>query len=994
MLQIHLFGALRVLMDGAPHTARTLPRTWPLLAYLLLHRQQQVKRQRLAFTFWPDEDEEMAKANLRRHLYDLRRALPPSPPDAPWLLIERDAVQWNLQAPFWLDVAEFERLAGDPTGLEVAAQIQTDDLLPEVYEDWVFFERERLCNLLFDCLERAIAQREAAQDYDRAIELAEQILRRDPLREETSRLLMALHFRNGSRQEALYEYRRLEQALRVELDVPPMPETTAVYAAIVRGDLPVPTTRPLRHEPPPPPSNLPAQTTSFVGRDEELAVLRDLLCGASAWATRGADEMVDRPAERRRLLTITGAGGSGKTRLSLELAASILREAPGCIPDGAWFVPFSLIGDAGLAAPAIGAALGVRESGRASLWSDIKRHLRDKRLLLLLDNFEHIMPAAGLVAELLTTAPGLSILVTSRAPLRLYGEQEYPLAPLAVQSDGRSAAMALFVDRARAANPAFALTPDNAGAVAEICARLDGLPLAIELAAARARLFAPAAMLGRLESGLPFLAAQTRERPARQTTLRAAIDWSYHLLSAAERRRFVQLGVFVGGFTAAEAAEMIGVADADEMLEELSALAAQSMLRISPASARGAEPRFWMMTLLREYARERLAAQGELEEMQRRHAAYFATLAQHGAEGLRGNDQLVWFRRLDAQQDNLRAALTWSCGRPAPDAHLGLALAAALRWFWNLNDQRSEGVAWLKRALAAAPEAENRPLAQACTALAMLLSVIGRIEDAVLLLQRSLDLLASETDGCERGEALLFLARAEFRQKRYDAAQQLSGQAADIFGRLGDRFGEALALRTTGDVLRLTGCYEDAERYYGQALAAARPLGAGWALGTTLNSLGELMRLIGRHERAAEIYAEEIGLWRAGGSRSELATALHNQGHAMLRLGQPERAQRCLREGLALHQTTDYRRGVCLCLAGLAGVAAQCGSAQRAAQLLAAVSVHLTPMGAHLMGPADQAEYDWHLQTVRAALESEAFNRAWETGRSLTFEQALDLGLA
>jgi predicted ATPase/DNA-binding SARP family transcriptional activator len=1018
MLHIYLFGPLRVLggspPGGAAHPFHGLPKTLPLWAYLLLHRTRALKRDRLAFTFWPDAREEGARTNLRRHLHDLRRALPAPPPAVPWLLVEGDTVQWNPDAPYWLDVAEFERLSATPEGLAAAVPLYTEDLLPEVYDDWIFFERERLRNLLFASLERLIAQYQARGDFKRAIGCASQILRHDPLREETARLLMTLHHRAGDRNAALQEYRRIERVLRDELGAPPMPETEAAYQAILRGAAPPIGLTTAEAAPARSSGNLPAQVTPFIGREDELAELLGMICPAKTSVRSGDCERPSGQSLRDfsraglgacRLVTITGAGGSGKTRLSIELAGRALAEAPGCFPDGAWFVSLSPLSDASLVIPAVADALGVQETARTSLLEDVKNNLRHKRLLLVLDNFEHVTAVAPAVGELLAAAPGLSIIVTSRAILRLYGEQEYPLAPLPLPDPvrlplladlARSPAVALFVERARAAAPSFRLTRENAPAVAEICVRLDGLPLALELAAARARLFAPQAMRERLESGLPLLAARARDLPARQSTLRATIDWSFNLLSAAERELFARLSVFAGGFTLAAAEEVMGeAAPADATLDHLSALVEQSMLRTLPAAEPEHAPRFRMLTLLREYAGERLAAQGELETMRRRHARHYLAFAQQGDRALRSPGQFTWLKRLEAEHDNLRAALAWAIERPAPDAHLGLATAAALGWFWYIRGHWSEGNEWLARARAAAPGATAGEQAAAAKSHALMLSALGRYDEAIPLFRHSLDLTARHPDPIRQGDALNWLGRAEFRQKRYETAEAFSREALAPFRQAGDRFGEATALRNIGDVMRLVGRYEEAEGLFQQAMRLSREIGGGWALGMTLNSVGELLRRLGRYARAAEVYDEEIGLHRTLGNRIQLATALHNQGHAVLRLGNPARAAALFGESLRLHQSMDNRRGVCLCLAGLAGVAAETGHdlwSERAARLLAAVGVHLTPMGAHLMGPADQSEYDDHLATVRAALSPQAFEQAWTAGRALTFEQAVALG--
>jgi tetratricopeptide (TPR) repeat protein len=415
------------------------------------------------------------------------------------------------------------------------------------------------------------------------------------------------------------------------------------------------------------------------------------------------------------------------------------------------------------------------------------------------------------------------------------------------------------------------------------------------------------------------------------------------------------------------------------------------MLRALPADEAGAEPRFCMLTLLREYAEEHLAAQGMLDDSRRRHAETFLALARQGDRDLRGPAQLTALRRLEADHDNLRAALAWSLERPEPDASLGLAMAAALGWFWYLRDHRHEGNDWLSRAIAAATDASSREMAHAANAQGLMLGVLCRFEEAIAFYRRSLDLFALESDPIGQGDALVWLSRAEFRQKRYATAERFSMEAAALFEAAGDRFGESLALRNAGDAQRLTGRYAEAERLYARSLALGRASGGIWAVAMSLNSIGELTRLLGRYAQAVEVYDENVGLQRILGNRRELATALHNQGHVTLRLGDPLRAAAQFRESLALYLGLDNRRGACLCLGGLAGVAAQTGQAARAARLLGAVSMHLKPLGEHWMGPADQAEYDWHLATVAAALDPDDFTRAWEAGRAMSFEQALEL---
>ncbi|HEX9440456.1 MAG TPA: AAA family ATPase, partial [Roseiflexaceae bacterium] len=384
----------------------------------------------------------------------------------------------------------------------------------------------------------------------------------------------------------------------------------------------------------PPPNNLPTPLTSFIGREQELAALH---------------ELIGRPDSGVRLLTLTGPGGTGKTRLGLEAAKRLLRDAPDLFPNGIFFVRLSAIDDPTFVVPAIAQTLGVRESGSRALVESLRDYLRARQLLLVLDNFEQVAEATPLVAELLTAAPGLRVLITSRALLQVYGEHEYAVPPLALPDPEHlppiaeltdSAAVALFVARACAVSPSFVLNDANAAAVAMICVRLDGLPLAIELAAARSKLLAPPAMLARLSSRLGFLTGQARDMAARQQTLRATIDWSYHLLTEAEQMLFAHLAVFVGAFTLDAVEAVCGdqevriedgrskIEDPSSILDTLASLVNQSMVRQLGAPGPDGKPRFRLLLTLREYALERLEERGEIEELQRRHAGFFLGLAE------------------------------------------------------------------------------------------------------------------------------------------------------------------------------------------------------------------------------------------------------------------------------------------------------------------------------------------------------------------------------
>jgi predicted ATPase/class 3 adenylate cyclase len=440
------------------------------------------------------------------------------------------------------------------------------------------------------------------------------------------------------------------------------------------------------------PNNLPAQSTSFFARERALAALRALL---------------DRPDVR--LLTLTGPGGIGKTRLSVQLAAELLDT----YAHGAFFVPLAALSDPMLVASAIAQVLGLREAGDRPLQETLLSYLRDKELLLILDNFEQVVSAAPLVGALVAGAPQLKVVVTSRRVLDLSGEQQFAVPPLTVPEPQRVVsldvltqyeAVALFIQRAQLAKPDFVVTNDNAPAVAEICARLDGLPLAIELAAARIKVLPPAALLARLEHRLPLLTGGARDSPVRQQTMRSAIAWSYDLLHEREKVLFRRLSVFVGGCTlrAVEA-----VCDAQgtlgpDVLDSISTLVDESLLRLqaglSIEQEGSGEPRFGMLDTIREYALERLAESGEGDTIRQHHAAYYLGMVDEADAQLRGVERQLWLDRLEVEHDNLQAALGWS-ETEARDTEAGSRLVGALSWFWFLRGYLKPGARWLEDAL-------------------------------------------------------------------------------------------------------------------------------------------------------------------------------------------------------------------------------------------------------------------------------------------------------
>ncbi|MDQ2807762.1 MAG: tetratricopeptide repeat protein [Chloroflexota bacterium] len=729
-----------------------------------------------------------------------------------------------------------------------------------------------------------------------------------------------------------------------------------------------------------PSHHLPPQLTSFIGREREIAAVERRLAGA-------------------RLLTLTGPGGCGKTRLALQVAGSWADESP----DDVWFVPLTALTDPALVLPAVAAALGVRESGGLSLAEALAAYLCDRAGLLLLDNFEQVLGAAPAVGALLAACPRLKVLATSRAALHIHGEQEFPVPPLglpdAVTAAGlpaESDAVRLFVARATAVRPDFALTVETAPAIAAICARLDGLPLAIELAAARSKVLPPAALLARLTDSpaLPLLTGGARDLPARQQTLRGAIAWSYALLPPAEQALFRRLSVFAGGWTLAAADEVVGVryqasgsgggsGGRDQGSDDTAVVGRQSSVVGAESSAirnlshstlntqhstlvfdglatlidhslvlRGeaadGEPRFTMLATLRAFGAEQLIATGEAAAVAAAHAGYYMDLVITGEPQLRGPAQRAWLDRLDREGDNVRAVLAWALAQesPAPALHL----SGLLGWFWNGRGYFSEGRTWLERALARSNPSKRT------TTLALALNWAGVLA---------------------------------FRQGDAAAAHDLLAESAAIFREQADREGLAYALAVLGVVALYGGDPTQARALLGESVALFRQVGNGWGVALALRNLGEVAAAAG-DAAAQALLRESVALFRSVGDGWGLALALNTLGQVTAAAGDAAGAAAHFRESLGLFHELGDRQGIAWGLAALGGLAGQAGDPARAARLFSAATRVLAAISARL-DPVDRTAFERNVAAAQAALAPAAWDAAWAAGRRLSLDAAIAL---
>ena len=684
-------------------------------------------------------------------------------------------------------------------------------------------------------------------------------------------------------------------------------------------------------------TNLPAPLTPLVGREREVKVLIDLL---------SRDDV--------RLLTLTGPGGVGKTRLALHVAARVIE----AFPAGVFFVSLASITEPDLVLPTIAHVLGVRVANEEPLTERITASLRDTHLLLVLDNFEQVVEAAPRVSELLTACSGLTCLVTSRVRLRVSGEREHAVPPLAVmtpidtptvEAANESAAVRLFVERAHAVNDDFVLTDQNAPSVAEICRRLDGLPLAIELAAARIKVLPPIALLARLEHRLPLLTGGGRDLPTRQQTMRNAIAWSYDLLAPEEQVIFRRLAVFVGGFTM-EAAETIVESPGHlhvDPFNTISALLDSSLLR--QVSGPSEEPRYQMLETVREYALEQLAHSGEIATMQSAHRDWFVAFVERTCPATHGPGAATWLARVEPEHDNLRAALAWSLTQQ--DGEAALRLSGALRSFWYLRGHLGEGRRWLEASLAIGADA---PAAQRARALL----VLGWFTD--------------ELGDPERGTAALHESLALYRA-------------------LGDRFGTGNALDLLGCAAEDQGDYALAEQLMTEARACFEEVGIQHSINQAVYHLGVIAQGQGDLDLAMARYEEALRSARAEGDHFNIANTLWYQGLVHCKRGQLAQAADALEEALAMEEALGSLEGAAPFFANVGVLAVAVGRLEVATRLLATAAGAAVRRGVSFCLP-ERLDYDRALTDVRSRLEEDSFRAAWETGSTRTIaESAADI---
>jgi len=898
-----LLGPLTAAVDGAPIELGGQKRR-ALLAALLLKADEVVTRDDLIDALWGEDPPDTARNTLQVYVSQLRKLLPEG-------LLETTPAGYRLAIdPGAVDLFEFERLTqagrsaltiGDAAGAAETLR-RALDLWRGSPTDLPQLEALRLEELRLTALEDRTDAELALGRHVQLVGELERLVAEQPLRERVRGQLMLALYRSGRQADALAVYQRARRTLVEELGIEPGESLRKLERAILEQD------PALNVHPAATARRIPTPPTPLLGRERELDALADLVRSSTT-----------------RLLTLTGIGGIGKTRLALELVRRLAPE----FRHGACVATLANVRDPAHVTRAILEALELPETASPPD-EQLAAGLRDSELLLLVDNFEQVLPAAAGIARLLDATPKLKIVVTSRAPLRIAAEREYAVPPLADEE-----AAELFISRAQAANASFDLSEQNAAAVAELCARLEGLPLAIELAAARTKLLSPSTLLTRLTNRLALLTGGRRDAPQHQQTLRMTFDWSYDLLEPDAQQLFARLGVFSGGWTLGAAEEIC-----DATLEELGTLVDESLVRRR-------EERFSMLEIVREYARERL---GDDADLRRRHLAYFVALAREAEPELTDGDQPTWFTRIEDELHNIREALSFAL--ETGDASAALQLVVGIRRFWQIHGHLAEGRDALAAALALTPDEPSELRSQALNMAGILAGEQGDFDAARASFNAALD--DARAVGATRAisSTLVNLGNLAFFGGNLEAASELYRESIEHFRSLGDLRGEALANENLG-LMALT--------------ADDIPQAVTWLTAA-------------------------VDLARVGGDDREISAASRSLAAALLEFEKAAEAEDLLEESLDVARRLGDAHGIAVSLETFAGLAATAGEAERAATLFGASDAVRSAIGAQRQ-PDNQILYERWLARTLARLDTNAYSRRYEDGRGLTADEACALAL-
>ena len=938
MLEVRLLGKFEVRHDGKPINIASRP-AQSLFAYLILNAGTAHRREKLAGMLWPDSLEETARDNLRHALWRMRKALE-SASSTRFLQADDVAIGFKESSDYWLDAADLEKLTENASTDEVMIVLSNyqGELLPGFYDEWLISEREHLYSIFEHHMARLMALLQKEKRWLDILDWGERWIKLGQRPEPAYRALMTAHAAKGDMSKVAATYERCMKSLK-EFGIEPSEQTHLLYRNLKTGKEKFEAETPIllkekRKELPK--ANLPVPITSFVGREKEVEIILQLI-------------------EKNRLVTLTGAGGMGKTRLAIESSKRLLDK----FKDGVWWIELAGLNDPSLVAQAVAKVLKVNEIPNQPTIETLIDNFQPKQLLLVLDNCEHLITACTQLADrLLTACENLKILTTSREALDILGEVAWPVPSLSfpeshddfsIQDLVGSESVRLFTERARVRQPQFNLTYQNALGVVQICRRLDGIPLAIELAAARVKIMSAGEIARRLDARFDLLAGGNRSAPPRHQTLRAAIDWSYELLTNPEQTLFRRLSVFLGGFDLDAAETVCGFNELKRhVLTLLGRLVDKSLLFVEATSKYG-QTRYRLLETIREYAKEKLTESGEEHIVRDHHMEYFTELAANAELKLLSAETLLWVNHLEAEHDNLLAAIDWSL--KSGNADFALQIVGALPQ-WDAWHNR-EGAEYSLQVIQSPRTTQLSP---------------------------------------SRAKALSTAGVMQMFQGNLLQARLLLEEACTLSKQLGESENYLWALANLGGICVYDGDYKTAQAYLEEALVEAGTAPR-YSMGWVFAYLGDLCMFQGNPAKAQQMYEESVARLRSLNNRNFLALPLRRLAELALENADYEKATALHKESLKLNMEGGDQRAILACLAGLAAIAARRGNAIVAVRLFGSVDFLLHTFSASLL-PIDEKAYERNIATLRSQMDEITFDVMWAEGSEMTMEEAIVLALA
>jgi len=1027
-LAFHFLGSPQLFLENLPVSVHRRSIV-ALLAYLAVNDSGQAKRtytrESLSALLWPDYDQVKAFTNLRHTLWEIQKTFGPS-----WIIANREKISLQADANVWVDVHRFESLLSESQAqsdvslriplLTESAKLYRHHFLAgfslknaPTFDEWSLAKADELRHKHTEALTLLTEDYCLLGEVESAVQYARRLVTLDPLNESAHRQLMQVYSQLGQNNAALKQYQTFEQTLRKEMGLDPQPETRALYKQIRKGDVKqfqIGTKREIVI----PQNNLPQQLTTFIGREQEQTEIIRLIA-------------------KNRLVTLTGSGGVGKTRLSLQVAA----EAIGYYPDGVWFIELAPLTDSDLIPQNILTALHFGEQAGKTPLQVLEEQLKNKKLILILDNCEHLIEASvKVVHTLLMSAPEIKILATTREALNVEGELVWHVSSLTfpnpkslpeIEQLTQYESVRLFIERAALVQSHFNVDQDNASFVCQICARLEGIPLAIELAAARVKALSVDQIAKRLDNRFRLLSGGSRTTLERHQTLRAAIDWSYNLLAVGEKRLLRRLSVFMGGWTL-EAAEQVCARQGSkfDVLNVLSKLIDKSLVIMDGSAG---EAHYHLLETTRQYAHEKLIDLAEAEMVHNQHMAYFLALAEKGNNEITGPNQASVIDILDAERDNFRAALEWSVSNQHTEP--ALQMLGALGWAWDVRGYYNEARSWFEK-IRVLPGIANHP-----EVYARLLNHIGRFAadfdhrpDAESILEESRTIWLSLGSRGEQGLAdalcflginadnnrdidkaesfyrqslelarkcnnqriiagsMVFLGNIEYERGNIVPAFNLYKEGLELSQDIGDLFVIAIASAALGYSFFEQGNYEKARPLFDEQLKINEKLQFRFGISGALISLGNLYREQGDYARAEQCFEKSMGVCRDIGLKGGTSLNLYKLGLVTLHQNNYSSALLRFQEYFDFARGFEEKVSLCRFFIGMSAVAGGTNQPERCAKLFGAAQAIFDTFD-YRMPQFDRAEFDRHIQIARDLLGNTTFDLHSNEGRTMTIEQAI-----